>query len=225
MGGTGLGFRSKADLVTDHLREQLEAGRPGPGQRLIVSRVASRLGVSKVPVREAVTRLVGEGLLELRPNVGPVVPAFTIDEVYETALMRVAIESLALESALPRHDRSSTDALATLLDRMDGTDVDFPELNVVFHAGVIAPTPYREMRLTAERLLSRARRYAIVHSVPGYRAEAQSEHRAILEAVLAKDLHKLDDLNKAHIMSAATQLIEHMSAADSDQAPPRTPGH
>ena len=96
-----LGFKSKTDLVTDLLREELQAGKPGPGERLVVSQVAARLGVSKVPVREAVTRLTGEGLLLYKPNIGPVVPAFTAEEVYETALMRVALESVASQSALP----------------------------------------------------------------------------------------------------------------------------
>src|SRR5690349_24737337 len=114
-----LGFKSKTDLVTELLRQELQAGKPGPGQRLVVSQVAARLGVSKVPVREAVTRLIGEGLLLHRPNIGPVVPAFTTDEVHETALMRVALESVASQSALPRHDSETLARIEALLHAMD----------------------------------------------------------------------------------------------------------
>jgi DNA-binding GntR family transcriptional regulator len=193
-----LGFRSKADLVTDFLRREIQEGRPRPGERLVVNRIAEQLGVSKVPVREAVTRLVGEGLLVLRPNVGPMVPDFSAHEILETALMRVALES----AALPR--------LHSTLDQMAAADADFPRLNVEFHAQVIAPTPYRELYSAAHALQSRAQRYSFVHTVPGYRPHAHEEHVAILRAVEERDLQGLEDLNRAHIISAAEQLADRV---------------
>ncbi len=51
----GLPYRTESDLVTEYLPTELQAGRPKPGQRLVVAQVAAALGVSKVPVREAVT--------------------------------------------------------------------------------------------------------------------------------------------------------------------------
>jgi DNA-binding GntR family transcriptional regulator len=205
-----LGFRSKADLVTEHLRTELQAGRPGPGQRVVVSQVAAALGVSKVPVREAVTRLTGEGYLQHIPNVGPVVPSFTATEVQETAIMRVALETVALETALPGHDADSLSELSNLVVAMDGDDVDYPACNVEFHSAVVAPTPYRELHRTIRSLLDRAQRYAIVHTVPGYRHDAQREHREIVELARAGDLGGLVELNRRHVLSAAEQLIEHM---------------
>jgi len=209
-----LGFRSKTDLVTQLLRQELQAGKPGPGERLVVSQVATRLGVSKVPVREAVTRLIGEGLLQQKPNIGPVVPAFTADEVHETALMRAALESVASQSALPRHDAESLALLEKLFAAMERAGEDYPELNVQFHAAVLAPVPYREMFRSIEALLARARRYAIVHSVPGYRDSAQDEHRQLLDLVRRNDVESFNRLNEQHIMGAASQLITQMRRAE-----------
>jgi len=217
-----LGFRSKADLVTDHLRAELQEGRPRPGERLVVSRVAEQLGVSKVPVREAVTRLVGEGLLVHRPNVGPMVPAFSAHEIRETALMRVALESAALPSALPAHTPETLDRLRATLDRMSDAGPEFPRLNVEFHAQVIAPTPYRELYSATHALLARAQRYAFVHTVPGYRPHANEEHVAIFRAVEDRDLPTLQDLNRAHIMSAAEQLADRVTQGE--PTPPESPG-
>jgi DNA-binding GntR family transcriptional regulator len=211
-----LGYRSKADLVTEHLRSELQEGRPRPGQRLVVSQVAERLGVSKVPVREAVTRLVGEGLLVHRANVGPMVPDFSAHEIVETALMRVALESAALPSALSGHTADTVSRLGATLERMRAADADFPRLNVEFHAQVIAPTPYRELYAAAHALLARAQRYAFVHTVPGYRPHAHEEHVAILRAVEDRDLHALEDLNRTHIMSAAEQLADHIGRGQDD---------
>jgi DNA-binding GntR family transcriptional regulator len=209
-----LGFKSKTDLVTDLLRAELQAGKPGPGERLVVSRVAARLGVSKVPVREAVTRLIGEGLLLHKPNIGPVVPAFAADEVHETALMRVALESVASQSAFPRHDHESLARMEELFLAMEEAGQEYPELNVRFHAAAVQPTPYREMFRSIQALLARARRYAIVHSVPGYRDLAQHEHRELLELVRAGDVTSFNRLNEQHIMVAADRLIEQIHAAD-----------
>lgn len=212
-----LPFRSKAVLVTDYLRAELQAGRPGPGERLVVSRIADKLGVSKVPVREAVTQLIGEGLLELKPNVGPVVPLFTPHEIVETALMRVAIDSAAMDSAVPLHDKNSLGQLADLLAAMDDADDEFTALNVSFHMAVLEPSPYREMLRTSRMLLERAQRYGTVHRVPGYHEMAQSEHTAIFNAVKARDLPELKRRHEQHVMTAAEQLVRHLATEQHEQ--------
>ncbi|MGQ7311084.1 GntR family transcriptional regulator [Microbacterium arabinogalactanolyticum] len=209
-----LNYRSKTDLVTDYIRAELQSGRIGAGERLVVSRVADELGVSKVPVREAVTRLVGEGLLILRPNVGPVVPIFSEHEVIETALMRAAIEGLALEYALPHHDERSIAHADEILQRMADPEQDFPALNVEFHLALIAPSPYEEITRTAATLLERAHRFLTVHRVPGYRSDAEHEHAQLLELVRQGDLEGLQILNREHIMAASRKLMEQMSPAD-----------
>ncbi len=207
-----LPFRSKAVLVTDYLRAELQAGRPGPGERLVVSHIAEKLGVSKVPVREAVTQLIGEGLLELKPNVGPVVPLFTPHEVVETALMRVAIDSAAMDSAVPLHDENSIRELGDLLAAMEDADEEFTTLNVAFHMAILDPSPYREMVRTSRMLLERAQRYGTVNRVPGYHEQAQIEHTAILEALKGGDLAELKRRHEHHVITASEQLVRLLTA-------------
>ena len=206
-----LPYRSKTDLVTDYLRGEIQAGRPGAGQRLVVSQVAHRLGVSKVPVREAVTRLIGEGLLTLRPNVGPVVPEFTAHEVIETALLRVAVDRLALETALTRHTAASLHAIEAILDEMAGAHERFPELNVKFHIAMIDPSPYREVVRTASALLERAQRYRVTQVVPGYQPDAHEEHKELFAHLQERDLDALRELDERHIMNAAHRLTDQMN--------------
>lgn len=207
-----LQYRSKADLVTDYLRKELQAGIPGPGERLVVARVADRLGVSKVPVREAVTRLIGEGILLLVPNVGPVVPDFTTHEVTETALMRVAIESLGLTTAIEHQTPESRASVERVLEKMADSEADFPSLNVEFHLAMIEPTPYREVVRTARTLLERAQRYRTALRVPGYLQSARHSHVQLYECLCDGDLDRLLEMTKAHITDAAAQLTSHMSS-------------
>lgn len=208
--GAQLAYRSKTDLVTEYLRNELQAGRPGPGERLVLARVAAALGVSKIPVREAVTQLVGEGLLIQRPNVGPVVPAFTAHEVLETALLRVAVENVAIDSAVPLHTADTLAPIRDLLAEMSSSAADFPALNVRFHLAIIDTSPFREVVRTAHALLERAQRYAIVRNVPGYQDVAHQEHRRLLEVLEERDTKQLKVLNEQHVLRAARELTDHI---------------
>jgi len=85
--------------VYDSLRDALTAGRFTPGQKLSFRFIASTLGVSMTPVREAVRRLVAEGAFEMRPNRSVRVPLMTRDKILELRDVRLALEGLATEKA------------------------------------------------------------------------------------------------------------------------------
>jgi DNA-binding GntR family transcriptional regulator len=197
-------------LIYEHLRGEILAGRPAPGSRLVVDQIAERLGVSKVPVREAITRLTGEGWLETRPHAGPVLPLITPDEIRETALIRSALESSAVRAAAPRHDETSLAALADLVHRMDDAVEDFPRRNLELHTAVIAPAPYPRLKNMTVSLMERALHYQTVHRLPGYLDQAQAEHREIVEALVAHDTERAGDVISRHIRTAAERLADFM---------------
>jgi len=207
-----LGYRTKADLIYEHLRAEILAGRPAPGSRLVVDQIAAQLGVSKVPVREAVTRLAGEGWLEVQAHVGPLVPLVTPDEIRETALIRSALESRAITSATARHDSTTHAGLTDLLEVMDGAVDEFPRLNLQLHSAVIAPAPYPRLKNMAVSLMERALHYQVVHRVPGYLDQAQREHREIVAAVIAGDAATAGSLTEEHILTAAERLAQFMES-------------
>ena len=89
--------------VYDSLRDALTAGRFAPGQKLSFRFVASTLGVSLTPVREAIRRLVAEGALEtMQPSHSVRVPLMTREKLLELRDIRLALESLAVEKAAAR---------------------------------------------------------------------------------------------------------------------------
>lgn len=197
-------------MIYEHLRGEILAGRPAPGSRLVVDQIAERLGVSKVPVREAITRLTGEGWLEARPHAGPVLPLITPDEIRETALIRSALESSAVRAAVPRHDDTSLTALADLVNRMDDAVEDFPRRNLELHTAVIAPAPHPRLKSMTVSLMERALHYQTVHRLPGYLDQAQTEHREIVEALTERDTEQASNLIKGHILTAAERLAAFM---------------
>ena len=91
--------RTLGDAAYAQLRELLMSGRVGPGERLSIRKLALAFGVSMMPVREAVTRLVADRALEVAPNRAVRVPVMTTAQFRELALIRIEIEGFAVERA------------------------------------------------------------------------------------------------------------------------------
>lgn len=87
--------RTLGDTIYDHLSELLISGRLAPGEKLSLRDSAQALGVSVMPVREAVFRLVADGALESPPNRAVRVPVMTVPRFRELADTRMAVEGLA----------------------------------------------------------------------------------------------------------------------------------
>lgn len=88
------------EQVYEALREALTQGKFMPGQKLTIRSIASALGVSLTPVREALRRLVAEGAFEMRPNRSVRVPLMTRAKILEFRDIRIALEGLATERAV-----------------------------------------------------------------------------------------------------------------------------
>lgn len=98
------------DRVYAELRDLLMAGKLNPGEKLSLRRVAETVGVSIMPVREAVARLVADDALTVLPNRAVSVPVITVAKLAELTLVRIEIEGFAAEQAALR--RSPADLAA-----------------------------------------------------------------------------------------------------------------
>lgn len=87
------------ERVTGELRALLVAGRLAPGEKLSLRRVAEALGVSMMPVREAVSRLTADGALEVLPGRAVRVPVLTLAQFRELTRLRLVVEGFAAEEA------------------------------------------------------------------------------------------------------------------------------
>ena len=138
--------------VYESLREALTAGRFVPGQKLTFRFIASTLGVSLTPVREALRRLVAEGAFEMQPSRSVRVPLMTRMKVLELRDIRMAVEGLAAEKAAGQASRSQIAALrrvaleiATVRSRGDSaTDrLKVREFHFTLYAMATQPTLLR----------------------------------------------------------------------------------
>jgi DNA-binding GntR family transcriptional regulator len=100
-------------LAAESLRDDVLAGVFAPGDRILLDAVASELGMSNIPVREALRTLATEGLVEAVPNRGYVVVAATAEDLEDTYRLRTMLEPLAVRVAVPR--LTDADGAATLM--------------------------------------------------------------------------------------------------------------
>lgn len=118
------------EAVLREIRRGIREGRWRPGTSLPQHEIAESLGVSRVPVREALKVLVGEGVLEHRPHYGYVVVQFDVADLEEIYLLRGLLESEAAARAVPLLDEDSLAVMRQSLVDMEETPADdIPRLN------------------------------------------------------------------------------------------------
>ncbi|HEY3556883.1 MAG TPA: GntR family transcriptional regulator [Kribbella sp.] len=107
---------SETERVTRRLRDEILDGVRAPGERLVERELATALDVSRVPVREALKALVGEGLVTLRPRSWAVVRTFTDSDIADLLEVRTAFEPLTFRLAAERRTREGLERLQATLD-------------------------------------------------------------------------------------------------------------
>jgi len=197
-----------ADRIADRLKRLIVTGEIKPGQKLVEKDIAAAFNVSRTPLREALARLVNDGLAAGIPYRGIFVRQITLRQVQDIYEMRIAIEGLAAMLAAERGDAGHFAALNELLIAMDkeqaGDDsAELKLLNERFHRAVAIASGNA---LLVERLdelwawvtLSRT----TVWSATGRGNTSRDEHHAIFDAIRGRDPVQARALAEEHVRRA-----------------------
>jgi DNA-binding GntR family transcriptional regulator len=211
--------QSASARVADSLRERVSSGELSPGSALSQTGVAEEYGVSRIPVRDALQQLAGEGLVELRGSTA-VVTRLSIDDLQELYEMREAMEPVATRLAVPRIGRASIARMSKLLGVMDDPTIGpgtWLETNAAFHAEVYTLAGRPRMIALVEQLRRLADRYIYFHlDVIGKAGHLQEEHRRIHDAVKAQDARAAAELTRAHLASTHAVVLDYLLAQEQD---------
>jgi DNA-binding GntR family transcriptional regulator len=209
-----LGQSSLSETVYTAVHQRIVTGVYRPNQRLVETEIAAELGASRTPVREALVRLIKDGLA-VRSRHGLMVREFTLPEVREIYEVRAAIEGYAARLAA---ERSTPEALADLEEtlhhhaRTSQHDVvdraQVVETNAEFHNAVLAAAGNHRMQSLATSNLSYFFNIeaAAVTSDEAL-AVALGEHQQIYEAIRDRDGDRAETIVRGHIM-AGLKVIE-----------------
>jgi DNA-binding GntR family transcriptional regulator len=186
-----LAKQSRTDRAVNELRAAIIAGTLEPGAPLRQDRIARRLGLSHIPVREALRRLDADGFVKITPMCGATVAALSAREIEELSEMRVALELLALRLAAPKIGSAELRRAGEILNRMDRMSPRWGELNTEFHLVLYAPADRPRLLQQIESLHKNIERYVVHEEKVGKGLRGtQKEHRLLLE--LLRD-EKIDD--------------------------------
>ena len=214
--------RPLAEEAADQIRDEILAGRLSQGQRLVETRIAAALNISRGPVREAFKLLRAEGLLREERNRGTYVVRLSSSDVHEIYDLRAAIESRAAKLLARAGRPADLEALNRALDELeqaaDRGDVGaVSRTDLAFHETVCRLTGNHRLHAVFIRYVPIVRTLIRLDEHL-YRSldEIAAEHRPMLAAIEARDPDLAAERFETHIEHAfglVADYIEHLPAA------------
>ena len=196
--------------ILERLRALILTGEYGPDERLIEEQLAERLGVSRTPVRQALTMLEAEGLVEIEPNRGATVCSFSIDDVWDIYDLRAVLEGHAARRAAGRVERRELEYLRELTGEMEGLAGRFDDheeeirvlvaLNQEFHGTIVEASRNRRLGRLINRTVEIPLMFkAFFWYTPHERIISNHYHRQILEALEGGDADRAEIIMREHV--------------------------
>jgi len=209
---------SKKDLVKQALREAILSGELAPGTRLIIDDLANRLGVSPIPVREALQQLQADGYVEIQPFLGTRVTPIEAESVVEVFSLLETIEIVSSRFACLHLTEDETQTLRELVNKMDELvrirDAEaWSQENRRFHQIICDRAGTHLIASVMTKVLDHWDRLhrvflkeVFAHRLP----EAQEEHRQILQAIEERDPDKVESVIRKHNRNALSAYQEYL---------------
>lgn len=194
------------------LRELILTGGLAPGEPLVETTLATMLGVSRTPVREALRRLEQDTLVE-RVHRGLQVRTQSIGEILEIYEVRISLEGSAARAAAERHTEIDQIQLEQMLraleSRQDAPPQEVAELNARLHRLIWKAGHNQTLVDVLERLSMHLVRYpTTTYASPGRPEAAQREHTQIVEAIIGRDAERAEVAAKSHMTNARNTRLE-----------------
>lgn len=212
-----------ADQVEAHLRHQVLQGILLPGAKLNLDRLRDQLDVGLSPLREAVTRLVADGLLEVVAQRGYRVAPISVANLDEVGLLRIELEPYALRRSIANGGIEwETDVMGALYrlnrtQRIPGDDASraaWEAANNAFHLALVQRCDMPILMKMYHALINLHNRYrAIYLTTVAVQRDVIDEHTAIAEAAVQRRADEAEALLTRHIEQSTSNLRRLISAS------------
>lgn len=199
--------------VTTKLREVILTGHFEPGERLVQEEWASKLGVSRMPIREALHQLETEGLVKIEPRRGAIVTPISVSDIEEIYYLRALLEGEAVERSLPYLKEDDIEELEDIYNQMILlTDADkdvqsYVELNIHFHRIMRSGCQWRRIHQMIDTLWKGIPLYT-PSLLSKHLTDAHKEHKLMLDYIKQNEPEKLKEIMRDHILRTRDKLIE-----------------
>lgn len=215
---------SAADLIYEQLHRVIISGELAEGLPLRQEELAARFQTSRIPVREALTRLEQHGLVAMRRYHGYTVAGLSRAEVVEICRFRALLEGELMAAAVARRTPAwlaAARAACAAFDR-EADPLHWSRLNREFHETLYAAAQMPYHLAAVRAALDKTERYLIdqLRLTDGM-ARAGAEHEALLAAAEAGDAQEAARLMRTHILGALASYEAALDAADALKGPGR----
>ncbi len=213
--------RSLNETVYAKLKEAVIGGKLRPGDKLVEWELASSLGVSRSPIREAIYRLEHEGLALVKPRVGAFVTEITAHDVEESYDICGALEVLAVRLALKRLDSERSALLQQYVEQMvasaRGDDKEGElEADSCFHSALIEFSDRRLLKMAFQVVLPTVQRSRTLHYLSFLSSSDQhdfaKEHVRLLEAINTGDESKATEAVTLHWKTMKQRIMQRLAS-------------
>lgn len=211
---------SRSEAIYLDLRRKLLRGEFTPNYRLKLSELCAERGVSVSVVREALTRLAEQGLIQSQPNKGFYIPSYTVEEINDLAFLRQHIEALAIRLAIEQGNTAWEASVVaahhelSLMPRVPSS-VDpaghqrWSRAHAAFHASCVAACGSPRLLAAQHRLYDEAEVLRQMSDMSGgLRRDVEGEHAAIVEAITTRDADRAAELIRRHVEITASLSVK-----------------
>lgn len=204
-------------FVLEQLRQSIVAGDLLPGQALRQDALAERFGVSRVPLREALKTLEGEGQVVYEPHRGYKVARLSMDDLLEVYRIRELLEAEAARLAVKRADGVVVDEMRQAAKEINtasdaGDLLTMTEANRRFHFIMVTAANMPRLERLIKSLWDATDTYRFVYyGTPENRAVVREEHERMIEAFAERDAEQLIailDLHRKHAIASLRNFLE-----------------
>lgn len=207
-------MESAASMIADQIRQRIMDGSFAPGTQLGEVQLTERIGMSRGPVREAMQRLIQEGLLRAERHRGVFVVELDDDDIGDIYLARRAIEGTALTLLAQRpSDDEIFDRIEVLVDQMEAAAerrnwADMADLDLRFHETIVAAAGSKRL-VRMFRTLMAETRMCLTELESGYAVwrDLVGEHRTLLDLARRGKTRQLLPAFQQHLDSAVRDLV------------------
>ncbi len=204
--------QSPVEQAYQYILRSILSGELTPGMRVPAEAVAEALGISRMPVRDALRRLEGDGAVMIFTNRGASVAEFTRDEVIQLIEMRAALEGLAARVALEHIGKAELEELEQLKQRMERVSDDLARWMSAhddFHNYLTALSRRRLLMQQTERMRIMLRPYYRLYYADTRELEIFGlEHRKIIDALRKGDPDRVENIVRLHAMKNVQKVAD-----------------
>jgi DNA-binding GntR family transcriptional regulator len=211
--GTVIQRQTTVTLVADELRRRIMSGALPEGHQLRQEALAAELGVSRIPIREALRQLEAEGFVAIASHRGDVVSKLSPDEIIELFELRIRLETWLLELAIPQMSEGDLDTAEAALEAMISNRriENWGQLNWDFHAALYAPAARPATLRILRRINENTDRYIRLQiSLTSGQLKAHREHKELLQLCRARNAARAAAALERHIVDVRDGLIAEL---------------